>query len=155
MLFDGTKRKQWSLLDHRPTFVRDFVLLSRSIRTLKETDQKFVSKRTLGNWELEFAKWAPSVKAVVYNGKKAARKEVFQMHIADGNFNVLLTTYEFIIRDKSKLTKIQWKHIIVDEGHRMKNSQCKLTLTLSRHYHSRHRLLLTGTPLQVSITSLS
>ena len=39
--------------------------------------------------------------------------------------------------------------MIVDEGHRMKNHHCKLTQILNTHYSAPHRVLLTGTPLQV------
>ena len=35
-----------------------------------------------------------------------------------GRFNVLLTTYEFIMRDKKDLKKLNWEYVIVDEGHR-------------------------------------
>ena len=31
-------------------------------------------------------------------------------------FNVLLTTYEYIIRDKKPLKHIEWQYAIVDEG---------------------------------------
>lgn len=41
--------------------------------------------------------------------------------------NVLLTTYEYIIKDKAVLSKLRWKYMIIDEGHRMKNHHCKLT----------------------------
>lgn len=41
----------------------------------------------------------------------------------------------------------RWKFLIVDEGHRLKNLNCKLILELKR-YSSDNRLLLTGTPLQ-------
>ena len=40
--------------------------------------------------------------------------------------------------------------MLVDEGHRMKNHHCKLTQVLNTHYIAPHRILLTGTPLQVS-----
>jgi len=39
--------------------------------------------------------------------------------------------------------------MIIDEGHRMKNHHCKLTQVLNQFYSAPHRLLLTGTPLQV------
>ena len=39
--------------------------------------------------------------------------------------------------------------MIIDEGHRMKNHHCKLTQILNLYYSAPHRLLLTGTPLQV------
>mmetsp|Transcript_11156 Transcript_11156/g.46578 ORF Transcript_11156/g.46578 Transcript_11156/m.46578 type:complete len:133 (+) Transcript_11156:2866-3264(+) len=73
--------------------------------------------------------------------------------MAQADFNVILTTYEMVIKDKSTLTKWKWKYIIVDEGHRMKNADCKLALTLST-YETKNRLLLTGTPLQNNLTEL-
>lgn len=44
--------------------------------------------------------------------------------------------------------------MIIDEGHRMKNHHCKLTLTLNKYYRASHRLLLTGTPLQNKLPEL-
>src|ERR1700722_15873075 len=41
-----------------------------------------------------------------------------------------------------------------DEGHRMKNTQSKLSQTLTTYYHSRYRLILTGTPLQNNLPEL-
>lgn len=35
-----------------------------------------------------------------------------------GRFNVLITTYEYIIREKAILSKLRWKYMIIDEGHR-------------------------------------
>ena len=45
--------------------------------------------------------------------------------------------------------KVRWRYMVVDEGHRMKNHHCKLTQILNTHYAAPHRVLLTGTPLQV------
>lgn len=42
----------------------------------------------------------------------------------------------------------------LDEGHRMKNTQSKLTQTLTTYYHSCYRLILTGTPLQNNLPEL-
>lgn len=93
---------------------------------------------------------------------------------------MLLTTYEYIIKDKQVLAKVQkkdlagidvcflfsvliislfvlklrWKYMIVDEGHRMKNHHCKLTQVLNTHYLAPRRLLLTGTPLQNKLPEL-
>jgi SNF2 family DNA or RNA helicase len=69
-------------------------------------------------------------------------------------FNVLLTTYEFIMKDKASLRKLQWQYIIVDEGHRMKNAQSKFAQTLGTQYSSKNRILLTGTPLQNNLPEL-
>lgn len=63
-------------------------------------------------------------------------------------FNVLVTTYEFIMYDRSKLSKVDWKYIIIDEAQRMKDRESVLARDLDR-YRCQRRLLLTGTPLQV------
>jgi ATP-dependent helicase STH1/SNF2 len=108
---------------------------------------------TLTNWNLEFEKWAPSVSRLVYKGPPNARKQQ-QQKIRQGSFQVLLTTYEYIIKDRPILSKIKWIHMIVDEGHRMKNAQSKLSNTLTQYYTTRYRLILTGTPLQNNLPEL-
>lgn len=109
--------------------------------------------RTLSNWVLEFEKWAPSVVVVSYKGSPAGRRAI-QSQMRATKFNVLLTTYEYVIKDKGVLAKLQWKYMIIDEGHRMKNHHCKLTQVLNTHYLAPHRLLLTGTPLQNKLPEL-
>ncbi|KAL8922872.1 MAG: hypothetical protein Q9172_003378 [Xanthocarpia lactea] len=108
---------------------------------------------TLTNWNLEFEKWAPSIARIVYKGNPTQRKAQ-QQQIRYGQFQVLLTTYEYIIKDRPVLSKIKWVHMIVDEGHRMKNANSKLSLTLTQYYHTRFRLILTGTPLQNNLPEL-
>ena len=108
---------------------------------------------TLTNWNNEFERWAPSVVRIVYKGPPNQRKQ-HQQQIRYGQFQVLLTTYEFIIKDRPILSKIKWLHMIVDEGHRMKNAQSKLSSTITQYYHTRYRLILTGTPLQNNLTEL-
>ncbi|KAF2176801.1 hypothetical protein K469DRAFT_645313 [Zopfia rhizophila CBS 207.26] len=108
---------------------------------------------TLTNWNNEFEKWAPSVQRIVYKGPPNARKQQ-QQQIRWGQFQVLLTTYEFIIKDRPILSKVKWVHMIVDEGHRMKNANSKLSSTITQYYTTRYRLILTGTPLQNNLTEL-
>lgn len=108
---------------------------------------------TLTNWNSEFERWAPSVTRIVYKGPPNQRKN-HQNQIRYGNFQVLLTTYEFIIKDRPVLSKVKWLHMIVDEGHRMKNANSKLSNTITTYYHTRFRLILTGTPLQNNLTEL-
>jgi hypothetical protein len=67
---------------------------------------------------------------------------------------VLLTTFDFVMRDKAKLSRINWNFLIIDEGHRIKNSDSKLAVILSKSYRPKHRLLLTGTPLQNNLPEL-
>lgn len=108
---------------------------------------------TLTNWNLEFEKWAPSVRRIVYKGPPAVRKQQ-QAQLKSWNFQVLLTTYEYVIKDRPYLSKIKWLQMIVDEGHRMKNAGSKLSSTITQYYHTRYRLILTGTPLQNNLPEL-
>ncbi|CAI4065257.1 hypothetical protein N7582_002925 [Saccharomyces uvarum] len=108
---------------------------------------------TITNWTLEFEKWAPSLNTIIYKGTPNQR-HTLQHQIRIGNFDVLLTTYEYIIKDKSLLAKHDWAHMIIDEGHRMKNANSKLSHTISHYYRTRNRLILTGTPLQNNLPEL-
>ena len=60
---------------------------------------------TLSNWVNEFRRWCPTATVVVYKGTPAQRKALYRDEIREGHFNVLLTTYEYIIRDKACLRK--------------------------------------------------
>lgn len=60
---------------------------------------------TLSNWVLEFEKWSPSVVVVSYKGSPAGRRAI-QSQMRSTKFNVLLTTYEYVIKDKAVLAKV-------------------------------------------------
>ena len=65
-------------------------------------------------------------------------------------FPVVLTTYDIIMKDRAHLTRYPWGFIVVDEGHRLKNMDCKLMREI-KQYESAGRMILTGTPLHVSL----
>ena len=109
---------------------------------------------TLSNWVNEFNKWAPDAIKVVYKGSPDERKKLFREEVEPGRLNVLLTTYEYIMKDKAALRKPCWQYIIVDEGHRMKNAESKFAQILGTAYQSKNRILLTGTPLQNDLAEL-
>ncbi|KAI5058249.1 hypothetical protein GOP47_0026942 [Adiantum capillus-veneris] len=111
-------------------------------------------KAVLPNWDHEFRTWAPSIVAVLYDGNRLERKGIREIYKGKGSFNVLVTHYDLIMRDKAFLKKIFWHYMIVDEGHRLKNQDCILSKTLVKGYHIRRRLLLTGTPIQNSLEEL-
>ncbi len=67
--------------------------------------------------------------------------------------NIFVTSYEIAINDSRYLKTTSWRYIVVDEGHRLKNSQCRLIKEL-KLYTSANRLLLTGTPLQNNLDEL-
>ncbi|GAV63394.1 SNF2_N domain-containing protein/Helicase_C domain-containing protein [Cephalotus follicularis] len=114
-----------------------------------------VPSSVLPGWESEINFWAPEVHKIIYAGPPEERRRLFKEKIVHQKFNVLLTTYEYLMNkhDRPKLSKIHWHYIIIDEGHRIKNASCKLNADL-KHYQSSHRLLLTGTPLQNNLEEL-
>ncbi|XP_038721523.1 uncharacterized protein LOC120013703 isoform X1 [Tripterygium wilfordii] len=114
-----------------------------------------VPSSVLPGWESEINLWAPGVHKIVYSGPPEERRRLFKERILHQKFNVLLTTYEYLMNkhDRPKLSKVHWHYIIIDEGHRIKNASCKLNAEL-KHYRSSHRLLLTGTPLQNNLEEL-
>jgi ATP-dependent helicase STH1/SNF2 len=69
-------------------------------------------------------------------------------------WNVCLTTNDFIMRDRNVLRKHHWQYVVVDEGHRMKNKESSFAKVMMREYDFKHRLLLTGTPLQNNLNEL-
>ena len=66
---------------------------------------------------------------------------------------ILITSYEIAMNDQSHLKRYHWKLMVVDEGHRLKNTQSKLLTTL-KSFPTENRLLLTGTPLQNNLREL-
>uniref|UniRef100_A0A1J3DNP1 DNA helicase n=1 Tax=Noccaea caerulescens TaxID=107243 RepID=A0A1J3DNP1_NOCCA len=111
-------------------------------------------KAVLPNWVNEFATWVPSIAAFLYDGRLEERKAIREKIAGEGKFNVLITHYDLIMRDKAFLKKIDWYYMIVDEGHRLKNHESALAKTLLTGYRIKRRLLLTGTPIQNSLQEL-
>uniref|UniRef100_A0A8C5RKI6 Chromodomain helicase DNA binding protein 1 n=1 Tax=Laticauda laticaudata TaxID=8630 RepID=A0A8C5RKI6_LATLA len=113
---------------------------------------------TLTSWQREIQTWAPQMNAVVYLGDITSRNVIRThewMHPQTKRlkFNILLTTYEILLKDKSFLGGLNWAFIGVDEAHRLKNDDSLLYKTLI-DFKSNHRLLITGTPLQNSLKEL-
>lgn len=74
-----------------------------------------VPKSTLDNWKREFAKWTPEVNVLVLQGAKEERNDLINERLIDEKFDVCITSYEMILREKSHLKKFAWEYIIIDE----------------------------------------
>lgn len=105
---------------------------------------------TIPQWTREITEWS-TFKPLVFTGEQIKRTmmKMFEFFYEDTKipkFEVLLTTYETVLRDND-LSTIQWECMIIDEAHRLKNSESKL-LKVIRSYQSSFKILLTGTPIQ-------
>ena len=111
---------------------------------------------TTSNWVAEFQKWTPSIPVVLYHGSKQEREEIRRASLRNPSspeFPVICTSYEICMNDRKHLAHYGWKFIIIDEGHRIKNLNCRLIREL-QSYQSANRLLITGTPLQNNLAEL-
>ncbi|KAL2352542.1 SWI/SNF chromatin remodeling complex component [Cryomyces antarcticus] len=111
---------------------------------------------TTSKWVAEFGKWTPEIPVVLYHGSKAEREEIRRKKLKNPgseSFPVICTSYEICMNDRMHLANFGWKFIIIDEGHRIKNLNCRLIREL-QSYQSANRLLITGTPLQNNLTEL-
>ncbi|KAJ6627766.1 Chromatin-remodeling complex ATPase chain Iswi [Pseudolycoriella hygida] len=112
-----------------------------------------VPKSTLQNWLNEFEKWCPSIKAVCLIGDQETRNQFIREVLMPGEWDVCVTSYEMCIREKAVFKKFNWRYMVIDEAHRIKNEKSKLSEIL-REFKTANRLLLTGTPLQNNLHEL-
>lgn len=124
----------------------------------EQTHLVVVPSSTLGNWELEFAKWCPSLNVVKYYGSQEERR-IMRIQWAKEGFDdtdVILTTYHVIgssNEDKKMFRVSNFHYCVFDEAHMLKNMTTQRYTTLLRINASR-RILLTGTPLQNNLLEL-
>lgn len=130
-----------------------FLGFLRYVRGINGPHIVIVPKSTLDNWLREFNKWTPEVNVFVLQGDKETRTGTMEDRLFTFNFDVCITSYEMVIREKAQLRKFDWQYIIVDEAHRIKNEDSTLSQII-RLFHSRSRLLITGTPLQNNLHEL-
>ena len=69
-------------------------------------------------------------------------------------FNILVTTYDEVIKDVEELSAVPWRVVVIDEAHRIKN-EASLFARTARSLRAERRLLVTGTPLQNNTVSFA
>lgn len=94
------------------------------------------------NWSDEVQRYAPSLKTLALHG--AERHAQFA---AIPEHQIVLSTYALLPRDIEELSKIDWHVLVLDESQRVKNAKTQAAQAL-RTLRSRHRVCLSGTPLE-------
>lgn len=105
----------------------------------------------VGNWEREFARFAPSVRTVVHHGSERQRGEEFAAAVAHAD--VVITTFALAARDNDLLRRFRWRRVIVDEAQHVKNVATRQAKAL-RLLTTDHRIALTGTPVENRLEDL-
>ncbi|KAJ1782331.1 DNA repair protein rhp26, partial [Coemansia sp. RSA 2167] len=67
--------------------------------------------------------------------------------------HILVVTYTGLQMYNSLLLKYEWGYAVLDEGHMIRNPDAEATLAC-KQLNTRHRLLVTGTPIQNNLTEL-
>jgi superfamily II DNA or RNA helicase len=94
------------------------------------------------NWQEEAARFAPGLRVLLLQGKE--RIDLFDQI---DQVDLVLTTYALLPRDEEKLREHHYHLVILDESHYIKNTRSKAAQTAGL-LDARHRLCLTGTPLE-------
>ncbi|KAD5316947.1 hypothetical protein E3N88_16893 [Mikania micrantha] len=114
-------------------------------------------------WISEVTKFSPKLKVLRYVGDKQHRRYLRREMYENVNkqsspnalpFDVLLTTYDIALIDQDFLSQIPWHYAVIDEAQRIKNPSSVLYSVLREQYIMPRRLLMTGTPIQNSLTEL-
>ncbi|TVS12481.1 MAG: DEAD/DEAH box helicase [Wenzhouxiangella sp.] len=100
------------------------------------------------NWRSEARRFAPELRVLLLHGPK--RRGEFQW-IEDAD--LVLTTYPLLVRDLAWLKKAHWHLLILDEAQAIKNARTRASRS-ARQLSARHRLCLTGTPLENNLSEL-
>ncbi len=96
----------------------------------------------VGNWQREIRRFAPGLSVCVLHGEKRKRR------FADiPRSDVVITTYGLVSRDLDTLAEHPFHVVVLDEAQNVKNRR-SLASRAVRGLEARHRLCLTGTPVE-------
>nr|WP_026998686.1 DEAD/DEAH box helicase [Eisenibacter elegans] len=100
------------------------------------------------NWQLEAHKFTPDLRVLVYAGPNR-NKDVAQF----AHYDLIITSYGIVRVDIELLSNYHFHYVILDESQAIKNPTANVSQAV-RKLQARHRLLLTGTPLENSTLDL-
>ena len=103
------------------------------------------------NWENEINKFAPSLK--VYKHVGSLRNKSNSIASTIMYYDVILTTYGTLRNDAEMLSAYSFWYLILDESQNIKNSSSKTYKSIIE-IQSKHKLVITGTPIENSLSDL-
>ena len=104
----------------------------------------------LHNWRRE-AKRFTALSMTEYNNTVTIDKERPEKFF--GHFHLIFTTYGMMRNNIDILCSYRFEYIVLDESQNIKNSE-SLTFRSAIRLQSKHRLVLTGTPIENSLKDL-
>ena len=114
----------------------------------KLTSLIIVPASLIYNWENEIKRFVPEMKVYSYKGNQ--RKKTTSYFL---NFDIILSSYHTIRQDIDLISSFSFHYIILDESQVIKNPASMLYKTVTR-LRSEFKLVLTGTPVENSLTDL-
>ena len=54
------------------------------------------------------------------------QQEFVETKLKPVDFDVMITSYEMVLKEKSAIKKVMFKYLIIDEAHRIKNEKSKV-----------------------------
>jgi len=100
------------------------------------------------NWLFEIKRFAPSFRVLQHTG--SARSGSTRLF---AQYHLVLTTYGTVRNDVDMLKEFHFQYIVLDESQIIKNSESKIFQAI-KNLNANHRLVLTGTPIENSLTDL-
>lgn len=107
-----------------------------------------VPRSLVFNWKAEAARFAPSLRVLDFTGTERHRVD-----LSSGTFDLALTTYGTLRRDAARLRDVEFDYVILDEAQAIKNAETA-SAKAARLVRGRHRLALTGTPIENRVSDL-
>ncbi|MBO3287320.1 helicase [Paenibacillus polymyxa] len=105
----------------------------------------------LGNWQKELSRFAPSLKVMLHYGSRRKQGDLFREEVEQAD--VILTSFATATLDQELLQSMTWDSVCLDEAQNIKNAQTKQS-TAVRSFPARHRIALTGTPIENRLSEL-
>ena len=102
----------------------------------------------LGNWQRELHRFAPDLTVHIHHGPE---RTVHPQALAP--WDVVLTSYALLPRDRRMLTEAEWRVLVLDEAQAVKNPLTHAAQT-ARQVNAGHRVALTGTPVENRLDDL-